>query len=93
MCLTIRIVCPQDEDLQLAIALSKSLMVARGADDDEAVESNPGGQMAKPSDGMMDEEEQEEHRIAEQLQAFLSDARRILFSANAGDKSLHALIP
>lgn len=79
----------QDEDLQLAIALTKSLMVG-GMDggEDDAVESN---QPDKPQ--LMEEEEHEERLVAEQLQAFLIDAQRVLRAADATGDDLHALIP
>ena len=82
----------QDEDLALAIALSKSLQVLPDQEDD-STESNPGGQPDKPPGYMMEEEEQEERRIAEQLHTFLSDAQRILQTADATADELHALIP
>ena len=81
----------QDEDLQLAIALTKSLMMPDGGEDD-AVESNPGSALDKPL--MMEhEEEHEERRVAEQLQAFFGDAQRVLQAADSTGDELHALIP
>ena len=79
----------QDQDLQLAIALSKSLMVM--PEDDSAVEANLGA-LSKPSE-MMESEEEQERRAAEQLQAFLADVQRILNSAEASGADLHALVP
>jgi hypothetical protein len=82
----------QDEDLQLAIALSRSLgMVAR----DDADLANPGSQSSGggklPDSALL--EEDEEQRASEQLHAFLAEASRLLRAEAATEEDLHALLP